>query len=52
MSCGSGTRVSDSKYSIQLFDGGLSRSDRKQPDGVTIAPWKLGCPLGLGCHMS
>lgn len=28
-----------------LEPAGLSRSDGKRPDGVTIAPWKSGRPL-------
>ena len=29
---------------IDIYTG-LYRSDGKRPDGVTIVPWKRGCPL-------
>ena len=37
--------LSSAQVPSMLEPTGLSRSDGKRPDGVTIAPWKSGCIL-------
>ena len=37
--------LSSAQIPSMLEPTGLSRSDGKRPDGVTIAPWKSGCML-------